>query len=140
MNRLRLSSAIVVAVGCLMLAACGSSSQSLTATTTAIAAGGSSAKASPSKTGTTASRPVRQRGRLRSRPLTLQPAAKHNGIVEFAACMRKNGVDLPAPNTSGKGPILDTKGVNAASPTFRAAEVKCRNLLLGGFRAHAGGA
>lgn len=55
-------------------------------------------------------------------------------FAAFATCMRKNGVALPEPNTSGKGPIFDTKGLNMASATFRAAEQKCIADLHQAFR------
>ena len=61
------------------------------------------------------------------------PAFKQ-ALVRFAACMRENGVNIPAPNTSGKGPIFNTKGLNTASPQFRAAETKCRGDLQSAFR------
>jgi hypothetical protein len=57
-------------------------------------------------------------------------------LAKFATCMRENGVNIPAPNTSGKGPIFATKGLNPSSPQFKAAEVKCSGALRGG----AGGA
>ena len=50
-------------------------------------------------------------------------------LAKFAACMRKNGVKLPAPNTSGKGPIFDTKGIDTNSAKFNAADVKCMREL-----------
>jgi hypothetical protein len=46
-------------------------------------------------------------------------------IAKFAACMRANGENVPAPNNSGKGPIFSTKGLNPNSPQFKAAESKC---------------
>ena len=55
-------------------------------------------------------------------------------LTKFAACLRQNGVDIPEPNTSGKGPIFDTKGIDTASPQFRQAEIKCRNDLLSALR------
>ena len=55
-------------------------------------------------------------------------------LTRFAACMRKNGVNVPTPNTSGGGPIFDTKGINTASSQFRTAGSKCRSDLLGAFR------
>jgi hypothetical protein len=61
-------------------------------------------------------------------------------LVKFGACLRENGVDLPAPNTSGKGPVFDTKGVDTASPKFKEAERKCRSVLLAGLRSRAAGA
>jgi hypothetical protein len=54
-------------------------------------------------------------------------------LTKFAACMRKNGVNVPTPNTSGGGPIFDTKGINTASSQFRTAGSKCRSDLLGAF-------
>lgn len=55
-------------------------------------------------------------------------------LAGFASCMRKNGVNVPAPNTSGKGPIFSTKGLNTASAQFRSAAAKCRPSLSAGFR------
>jgi hypothetical protein len=46
-------------------------------------------------------------------------------FAKFAACMRKNGVKLPQPNTSGKGPIFNTKGIDTTSASFKAADAKC---------------
>lgn len=56
-------------------------------------------------------------------------------LSKFAACLREHGVNVPAPNTSGKGPIFDTKGIDTSSSTFQAAEAKCRADLQGAFRA-----
>jgi hypothetical protein len=55
-------------------------------------------------------------------------------LAKFAACMRQNGVNVPAPNASGNGPIFNTKGLNTASSTFKAAELKCRSALVGALR------
>jgi hypothetical protein len=54
-------------------------------------------------------------------------------LAKFATCLRENGVKIPAPNTSGKGPIFDTKGINTASAQFKAAETKCSSVLHGAF-------
>jgi len=54
-------------------------------------------------------------------------------LNNFAACMRKNGESLPAPNTSGKGPIFNTTGLNTSSSTFQAAEARCSSILRSGF-------
>jgi hypothetical protein len=59
-------------------------------------------------------------------------------LAKFATCLRQNGIKLPQANTSGKGPIFDTKGINTASPQFKQAEVKCRAVLLAGIRQAAG--
>jgi hypothetical protein len=55
-------------------------------------------------------------------------------LAKFGACLRQNGVNLPAPNTSGKGPIFSTKGIDTTSPQFKAATAKCRSVLTGAFR------
>ena len=65
---------------------------------------------------------------------TLNSSRFRTALANFAACLRQNGVKLPAPNTTGKGPIFDTKGINTASPQFKAAEAKCRAVLLAGLR------
>jgi hypothetical protein len=65
------------------------------------------------------------------------PAAKQ-ALVKFAACMRENGVNVPAPNTSGKGPFFNDKGLDTSSSKFTAAETKCRPVLLGFLRKRPG--
>lgn len=60
-------------------------------------------------------------------------------LTKFASCLRENGVKLPPPNTSGTGPIFNTKGINTASAQFKAAESKCSSALRGAFRGGAGG-
>lgn len=62
-------------------------------------------------------------------------AAMRASLAKYAECMRANGVDLPAPNTSGKGPVFDTKGIDTASATFKAAREKCQSHLRGAFGA-----
>lgn len=56
-------------------------------------------------------------------------------LTKYAACMRENGVNLPAPNTSGKGPVFDTKGIDTSSETFKNAQKKCQSDLKGAFGA-----
>jgi hypothetical protein len=55
-------------------------------------------------------------------------------LSKFGACLRQNGINVPAPNTSGKGPIFSTKGIDTSSPQFKAATKKCRSVLMGAFR------
>ncbi len=55
-------------------------------------------------------------------------------LTKYAACLRENGIDIPAPNTSGKGPIFSTKGIDTSSAKFRTATMKCRASLVGAFR------
>ncbi len=54
----------------------------------------------------------------------------HTVLARFAACLRQQGVNVGEPNTSGKGPIFNTKGVNTGIPQFKAATAKCRSTLL----------
>ena len=67
------------------------------------------------------------------------PEAK-TALVKFSACMRENGIKLAEPNTSGKGPIFDTKGIDTASSKFTAAERKCRTDLQSALGARPGAA
>jgi hypothetical protein len=55
-------------------------------------------------------------------------------LTKFASCMRENGVNVPAPNTSGTGPVFNAKGIDTTSPQFHAAESKCSADLQGAFR------
>lgn len=55
-------------------------------------------------------------------------------LAKFAACMRENGVNVPTPNTSGSGPVFNTKGLNTTSTQFKAAETRCTSDLTGGSR------
>jgi hypothetical protein len=61
------------------------------------------------------------------------PAFK-TALAKFATCLRQNGVNVPAPNTSGKGPVFDTKGIDTSSSQFKTAEAKCQSDLTGAFR------
>lgn len=55
-------------------------------------------------------------------------------LAKFATCMRQNGVNVPAPNTSGSGPVFDTKGIDTNSTQFKAAEAKCQSDLSSAFK------
>lgn len=73
-------------------------------------------------------------GELIHRGARLKSPAYRVALTKFATCMRENGVNVPAPNTSGNGPIFSTKGLNTASAQFRSAELKCRGNLTGASR------
>lgn len=62
-------------------------------------------------------------------------ATARTALTKYASCMRENGVNLPAPNTSGKGPIFDTKGIDRSSASFKNAQQKCQSNLKGAFGA-----
>ena len=53
--------------------------------------------------------------------------------VDFAECMRKEGVDMPDPSTEGDGPggfaITPDTDLGATEQEFRAADKACRHLL-----------
>ena len=70
----------------------------------------------------------------------LNSPARANALSAFAGCMRANGVNLPAPNTSGKGPVFNTSGLNVTSAQLNAAQAKCSSALgaFGGGRAGGG--
>jgi hypothetical protein len=68
------------------------------------------------------------RGRFANNP------AFKTALAKYAECLRQNGVNVPAPNTSGNGPVFDTKGINTSSPQFKIATTKCRSALTGAFR------
>lgn len=55
-------------------------------------------------------------------------------LTKFATCMRQHGVNLPAPNTSGTGPVFNTSRLNTTTASFKAADVKCQPDLRGSFR------
>jgi hypothetical protein len=61
------------------------------------------------------------------------PAVKQ-AVAKFAKCMRENGVNVPEPNTSGNGPIFNTKGLNTTSAQFKTAETTCSSYLRSAFR------
>jgi hypothetical protein len=56
-------------------------------------------------------------------------AAFKQALTKFVACMHENGVNLPAPNTSGNGPVFNTKGLNTSSTQFKSAQAKCQPIL-----------
>jgi hypothetical protein len=129
MNRLGLFSAVVIAVGCL-LAGCGSSSSSNSASisSTPIATTPSAATTGTAVTPgatTGAGKPTQPTSPAKpSRPAAQAKNFNHL-VVRFDDCLRQHGVKIPAPNTSGKGPVSNFKGVNTASPQFREAQKKC---------------
>lgn len=73
-------------------------------------------------------------GRALDRP------ARTSALTAFAGCMRANGVNLPAPNTSGNGPVFNTSGLNTNSAQFKAARAKCASALQGAFAGGQAGA
>jgi hypothetical protein len=56
-------------------------------------------------------------------------------LTKYASCMGENGVNLPTPNTSGNGPVFNTKGIDTSSTAFKKAQQKCQGDLNGAFAA-----
>lgn len=76
----------------------------------------------------------------RLRSLAASPKEKE-ALTQFAECMRRNGINLPAPNTSGKGPVFNTSHLGVGGSKFKTVERKCAVKLRADFprRAHPGG-
>jgi hypothetical protein len=64
---------------------------------------------------------------------------RKQALVKFAACMRQHGVKVGEPDTSGKGPVFDTTGINRNSAQFRTAETSCVGQLRVGAPGAGGG-
>jgi hypothetical protein len=131
-------------VATLGLSACGGSTKSASShTNTAVTSTASTASASTPTTGSgsAAKPPGGAPGRTSAgaSPAPQSPGAARfkDALSKFAACLRQNGVNIPAPNTSGKGPVFSARGVQTNTPKFRQATTKCRSVLLGAFRAGA---
>ena len=52
-------------------------------------------------------------------------------LVEYAGCMRDNGVDMPDPDFSGGSVMIDLGIADPNDPTFQAADEACRSILAG---------
>jgi hypothetical protein len=78
-------------------------------------------------------------GSFKRRGSLLQNPSYRAALTKFASCMKESGVSVPAPNTSGSGPIFSTKGLNTSSASFRSAETKCYPILRSAIVPPAGG-
>lgn len=111
-RRIQMSTALLVSLACLGLAACGSSTKSSSFSSSAASAPSTSAA------GTTATKseqaPTAGPATIGAHQLYLREL--------LARCVRKNGIDLPEPNAEGQ---FDLKGINENSPRFKAAVSKC---------------
>jgi hypothetical protein len=54
--------------------------------------------------------------------------ATEQALAKLVSCMREHGQNMPAANTSGKGPIIDTSGLNTSSAAFKAAFKACSQI------------
>lgn len=62
----------------------------------------------------------------------LRPAIKL-ALERFAACMRRHGVNMAPPNTSGVGPIFPAAHLPTRTPRFTSAEKSCNPTLQKAF-------
>jgi hypothetical protein len=81
---------------------------------------------------------ARGRGNLGKIGARLSTPEAKKALSRFAACMRESGIKIGEPNTSGKGAIFNTKGINTTTAAFASAETKCRSDLRGAFGASPG--
>jgi hypothetical protein len=74
----------------------------------------------------------------RGRAGGLNSASARAGLAKYAACLRQNGINVPAPNTTGNGPVFSTKGIDTSSSKFKVAQSKCQSDLKGAFPGRGG--
>jgi hypothetical protein len=65
--------------------------------------------------------------------------AYRRAVLAFSACLRAQGLAVPAPNTSGEGPIFDSKGLDTTSAKYKAAQSHCAGTLRGLLPTHPAG-
>jgi len=108
------NSALLVVTLVVGLSACGGSSRSHPTgkTLTGTQLSGAAASKAPKSTS--------------SKPPDPKQVAR---LSQFAACMRKHDVQLPAPEVSASGARLDYKAVNAASAKYKRAFSACARRL-----------
>lgn len=59
----------------------------------------------------------------------MNSGAFRKSIKGYVACMGENGVELPEPDLSGKGPVFKESEVDREDPKFKAANEKCQSRL-----------
>jgi hypothetical protein len=136
---------VVVAVAllaALTLAACGGASKSAPSKTTANAskqgvgrspttAGGTAGKHNPPKLRCPHKKCVRAKGddaagaQSAGHSRSAVSPAIQDAAAKLVSCMREHGQNMRAPNTSGRGPIIDTSSLNKTSAKFKAALADC---------------
>ena len=50
-------------------------------------------------------------------------------FLEYAVCMREHGVDMPDPDFSGSGGMIDLGVMDPSDPDWMAADEACRDIL-----------
>jgi hypothetical protein len=54
-----------------------------------------------------------------------------DSLLEYAGCMRENGFDMPDPDLSDGGVVIDLGMSGPDDPAFAAADEVCREILAG---------
>lgn len=135
------------------LTACGGSSKAATSPHASVSSNGGTTAATrtvapatpaPAHTGTTgSSKKAASTAAPGAHPLApaprVSPAKARQAFVHvltvFTDCLRRNGINMPKPNTSGRGlPLPSTKGINTRSAQYRAATAKCRPVVTAALR------
>ncbi len=89
---------------------------------------------SSSRTETT-STTATQAGRSASAANTARlRAALTEAATKYVSCLRQHGVNVPAPQASAHGPVIDAKHLNTKSPTFERASLACRSVAIAALR------
>ncbi len=68
-------------------------------------------------------------GNFAGRGARLTSPAYRQALAKLGECMRAHGVNVPAPNTSGNGPVFDTKGIDTSSQQFKTAQQACSSIV-----------
>lgn len=114
---------IILLLACIGLVACDGSSSS--------AKGKAAADGTEvSSTGTPrtpasvqpASGPLNRRGQ----GARVEKSAFRRALTKFVACLRQDGVDVPASKASGRVRVLNMKAIDTSSTKFKTAWMKCR--------------
>jgi hypothetical protein len=129
----------LLALACLGMTACGAASQTTASSTAQPALHAATAPAADARANgirppnkhvprTSSKRPRRAALPPKPRGALANPRYRR-ALATFAACMRRRGVHLPPPNTTGRGPIFPTNGIDVRSPGFKTAIARCRDNL-----------
>jgi hypothetical protein len=62
-----------------------------------------------------------------------------SAVAQIAQCMRRQGFDVTGPNTSKRGPLLNTHGINTGSARYMGARRACGKEVLRGLRGSGNG-
>lgn len=154
MSRNTLSGHALAAIAVLtavVLAGCGSSSSpstgnrdasaSSSSTTTTSSTPGAAvkgAKASTSKAGGTTSGDTHTGTTTKTRSTSSstsisafrEQASLHKAVRVYASCLDQHGIKAPKPNTTGHGPIINTKGIDVNSPLYKRVSVICHKAAV----------